>query len=257
MVERAAADAKHPAELRPGEGGHIHLDVRAAGVREWKWSTASRAPVWVKGGGGPTPPSPAREPDRPIRLIDVARALSSELREEVGARNQDEPSAPLHLEEMRTPHKELSRAQPRAALVLKLAWHSARRMGQYPGARRTCRRLLWALLTTHHGNGAKLRGLYATGAPLPREDALTNHGYLTAKHSAHAEPRAAMPCLQALLSEGLVGARGRTLRIAPATGESAIVAAQGTPHGFGGVGRGHWLNWPRAHTRSLYFSEGA
>ncbi|CAJ1028486.1 hypothetical protein, conserved [Leishmania lindenbergi] len=85
-------------------------------------------------------------------------------------------------------------------------------------------------------------------------DPLTNHGYLTAKHSAHAEPLAAMLCLQALLSEELVGARDRTLRIAPATGQPAIVAAQGTHHGFGGVGRGYWLNRPRAHTRSLYFS---
>ncbi|CAJ1018903.1 hypothetical protein, conserved, partial [Leishmania lindenbergi] len=112
-------------------------------------------------------------------------------------------------------------------------------------------------ITTRNGKGAKFRGLYATGAPLPREDPLTNHGCLTAKHSAHAEPRAAMLFLQSLLSEELVGARDQTLRIAPATGRSAIVAAQGTYHGFGGVGRGHWLNRPRAHTRSLYFSEGA
>ncbi|CAJ1029969.1 hypothetical protein, conserved, partial [Leishmania lindenbergi] len=219
-----------------------------------------------------------------------------------GRETKTHPRAPLHLEETKTPHKELSGTQPRSTLVLKLAWHSARRMGQYPRVRRTCRRLLCALLTTHHGNGAKLRGPYATGAWLPREDVLlllkrmkcrrppqrlfadvtrwyrrapakpvrrrpaaragcgpadTKHEYLTAKHTAHAEPRAAMPCLQSLLSEGLVGARGRTLRIAPATGQSAIVAAQGTHHGFDGVGRGHWLNWPRAHTRSLYFSEGA
>ncbi|CAJ1039281.1 hypothetical protein Q4I32_000223 [Leishmania shawi] len=107
-----------------------------------------------------------------MRLIDVAGALSSERREEVRARNQDEPSASLHLKETKTPHKELSVTQPRAALVLKLAWHSARRMAQYPRDRRTCRRLQCAFLTTHHGNGAKLRGLYATGAQLPREDAL-------------------------------------------------------------------------------------
>nr|CAJ2467555.1 unnamed protein product [Leishmania braziliensis] len=64
-----------------------------------------------------------------MRLIDVAGALSSERREET-----------------KTLHKELSGTQPRAALVLKLAWDSARRMGQYPRARRTCRRLLCA----HH-----------------------------------------------------------------------------------------------------------
>ncbi|XQJ29528.1 hypothetical protein NXY56_005586 [Leishmania guyanensis] len=81
-----------------------------------------------------------------MRLIDVAGALSSERREEVRARNQDEPSASLHLKETKTPHKELSVTQPRAALVLKLAWHSARRMAQYPRDRRTCRRLQCAFL---------------------------------------------------------------------------------------------------------------
>ncbi|CAJ1005901.1 hypothetical protein Q4I28_001218 [Leishmania naiffi] len=64
-----------------------------------------------------------------MRLIDVAGVLSSERREET-----------------KTPHKELSGTQPRTALVLKLAWDSARRMGQYPSARRTCRRLQCA----HH-----------------------------------------------------------------------------------------------------------
>nr|CAJ2476244.1 unnamed protein product [Leishmania braziliensis] len=98
---------------------------------------------------------------------------------------------------------------------------------------------------------------FGGGQPQGRAaDPLTNHGYLTAKHSAHAEPRAAMLFLQSLLSEGLMGARGRPLRIAPVTGQSAIVAAQGMHHGFGGVGRGHWLSRPRAHTRSLYLSEG-
>ncbi|SYZ62341.1 hypothetical_protein [Leishmania braziliensis MHOM/BR/75/M2904] len=90
-----------------------------------------------------------------MRLIDVAGALSSERREET-----------------KTLHKELSGTQPRAALVLKLAWHSARRIGQYPRVRRTRRRLQCAHLTTRHEKDAKLRGPYVTGAQLPQEDAL-------------------------------------------------------------------------------------
>ncbi|CAJ1026415.1 hypothetical protein, conserved [Leishmania lindenbergi] len=214
-----------------------------------------------------------------MRLIDVAGALSSERREEVRARNQDAPACPAaprgdeDTSQGALENPAARRTRPEAGVARRT------KDGAISEGSDSFRRLLCA----HHdppwkgceapravcdrgavaargraGTDVRPPGRFGRGQPQGRAaDPLTNDEYLTAKHSAHAEPRAAMLCLQTLLSEGLVDARDRTLRIAPATGWSAIVAVQGTHHGFGGVGRGHWLSGLCTHTRSLYFSEGA
>ncbi|KAG5477655.1 hypothetical protein LSCM1_04948 [Leishmania martiniquensis] len=100
------------------------------------------------------------------------------------------------------------------------------------------------------------KGRVGEGSPRTRvPDPLPNDEYFTAKHSAHAEPRAAMLCLQYLMAHGLAARRGPTMRMAVVTDHFAIVRAQRKHNGFGGIGRGYCLNRLYAYTTALYFTE--
>lgn len=83
-------------------------------------------------------------------------------------------------------------------------------------------------------------------------DAARNRGIFNARHSAHAEPRAATLALMQLCREGLPDGS----RVALVTDHIAIVHAQRRNNGFGGIGRGYSLNKLYEFTHDLRFQHG-
>jgi len=78
-------------------------------------------------------------------------------------------------------------------------------------------------------------------------------GFFTAKHSAHAEPRAAQLILQQLVREDKLKDGDR---VALVTDHEAIVHAQKHLNGFGGIGRGDHINYLYKYTYDLLYNCG-
>jgi len=73
--------------------------------------------------------------------------------------------------------------------------------------------------------------------PTPLTSGISQHLF-RARHSAHAEPRAAQLALRQLIMDGLPDGT----KVALVTDHFAIVHAQRRSNGFGGIGRGYALN---------------
>jgi len=78
-------------------------------------------------------------------------------------------------------------------------------------------------------------------------------GFFTAKHSAHAEPRAAQLIFQQLVREDKLKDGDR---VALVTDHEAIVHAQKHLNGFGGIGRGDHINYLYKYTHDLLYNCG-